>query len=109
MHRRELDGLASALLEHETLDEPGTRRAPDQQVIPRAAPIPLDPARAAARRITVGALAREARHSPRPMEIVRHALLPILRADARCYAFLSAMVRMTTAARSALSVVSSSN
>ncbi len=44
MHRRELDGLAAALLEHETLDEPGIRRATGLLVIPRAAPAPLRPA-----------------------------------------------------------------
>jgi cell division protease FtsH len=40
-HRRELDGLAAALLEHETLDEPGIRRATGLLVIPRVAPVPL--------------------------------------------------------------------
>ena len=40
-HRRELDGLAAALLEHETLDEPAIRRATGLLVIPRVAPIPL--------------------------------------------------------------------
>jgi cell division protease FtsH len=40
-HRRELDGLAAALLEYETLDEPGIRRATGLLVIPRVAPVPL--------------------------------------------------------------------
>ena len=40
-HRRELDGLAAALLEHETLDEPAIRRATGLLVIPRVAPMPL--------------------------------------------------------------------
>src|SRR5207237_6912583 len=40
-HRRELDGLATALLEHETLDEPAIRRATGLLVIPRVAPVPL--------------------------------------------------------------------
>jgi len=40
-HRRELDGLAAALLEHETLDEPAIRRATGLLVIPRVAPVPL--------------------------------------------------------------------
>ncbi len=40
-HRRELDGLAAALLEHETLDEPAIRRATGLLVIPRVAPLPL--------------------------------------------------------------------
>jgi cell division protease FtsH len=40
-HRRELDGLAAALLEHETLDEPAIRRATGLLVIPRLAPVPL--------------------------------------------------------------------
>jgi cell division protease FtsH len=40
-HRRELDGLAAALLEHETLDEPAIRRATGLMVIPRVAPVPL--------------------------------------------------------------------
>jgi cell division protease FtsH len=39
-HRRELDALAAALLEHETLDEPGIRRATGLLVIPRVVPIP---------------------------------------------------------------------
>jgi cell division protease FtsH len=39
-HRRELDGLAAALLEHETLDEPAIRRATGLLVIPRVAPLP---------------------------------------------------------------------
>jgi cell division protease FtsH len=43
-HRRELDGLAAALLEHETLDEPAIRRATGLLVIPRVAPVPLRPA-----------------------------------------------------------------
>jgi cell division protease FtsH len=43
-HRRELDGLAAALLEHETLDEPGIRRATGLLVIPRVTPPPLRPA-----------------------------------------------------------------
>jgi cell division protease FtsH len=40
-HRRELDGLAAALLEHETLDEPAIRRATGLLVIPRVVPMPL--------------------------------------------------------------------
>jgi cell division protease FtsH len=40
-HRRELDGLAAALLEHETLDEPAIRRATGLLVFPRVAPAPL--------------------------------------------------------------------
>ena len=40
-HRRELDGLAAALLEHETLDEPAIRRATGLMVIPRVTPVPL--------------------------------------------------------------------
>jgi cell division protease FtsH len=40
-HRRELDGLATALLEHETLDEPAIRRATGLLVIPRVVPVPL--------------------------------------------------------------------
>jgi len=40
-HRRELDGLAAALLEHETLDEPAIRRATGLLVIPRVAPVSL--------------------------------------------------------------------
>jgi cell division protease FtsH len=40
-HRRELDGLAAALLEHETLDEPAIRRATGLMVVPRATPVPL--------------------------------------------------------------------
>jgi cell division protease FtsH len=40
-HRRELDGLAAALLEHETLDEPAIRRATGLLVIPRVAPMPV--------------------------------------------------------------------
>jgi len=40
-HRRELDRLAAALLEHETLDEPAIRRATGLFVIPRVAPVPL--------------------------------------------------------------------
>jgi cell division protease FtsH len=40
-HRRELDALAAALLEHETLDEPGIRRATGLLVIPRPVPVPL--------------------------------------------------------------------
>jgi cell division protease FtsH len=43
-HRRELDQLAAALLEHETLDEPGIRRATGLLIIPRPAPVPLRPA-----------------------------------------------------------------
>src|SRR5207245_8340348 len=37
MHRRELDGLAAALLEHEILDEPAIRRATGVLVIARVA------------------------------------------------------------------------
>src|SRR5438270_2824579 len=40
-HRRELDGLAAALLEHETLDEPAIRRATGLLVIARVARVPL--------------------------------------------------------------------
>jgi cell division protease FtsH len=40
-HRRELDALATALLEHETLDEQGIRRATGLLVIPRPVPVPL--------------------------------------------------------------------
>jgi cell division protease FtsH len=40
-HRRELDALAAALLEHETLDEPAIRRATGLLVIPRVALVPL--------------------------------------------------------------------
>ena len=40
-HRRELDALAAALLEDETLDEPSIRRATGLLVIPRIAPVPL--------------------------------------------------------------------
>jgi Peptidase family M41 len=40
IHRRELDGLAAALLEHETLNEPAIRRATGLLVIPRVAPLP---------------------------------------------------------------------
>jgi len=40
-HRRELDGLAAALLEHETLDEAAIRRATGLLVVPRPAPVPL--------------------------------------------------------------------
>jgi cell division protease FtsH len=43
-HRRELDALAAALLEHETLDEPGIRRATGLLVIPRVPPAALRPA-----------------------------------------------------------------
>jgi cell division protease FtsH len=43
-HRHELDGLAAALLEHETLDEPAIRRATGLLAIPRVAPLPLRPA-----------------------------------------------------------------
>jgi len=43
-HRRELDGLAAALLEHETLDEPAIRRATGLLIIPRVASVPLRPA-----------------------------------------------------------------
>jgi cell division protease FtsH len=39
-HRRELDALAAALLEHETLDEPAIRRATGLLVIPRVALVP---------------------------------------------------------------------
>jgi cell division protease FtsH len=39
-HRRELDALAAALLEHETLDEPAIRRATGLLVIPRVALAP---------------------------------------------------------------------
>jgi cell division protease FtsH len=46
-HRRELDGLAAALLEHETLDEPAIRRATGLLVIPRVAPLPRPAALAA--------------------------------------------------------------
>ena len=42
-HRRELDALAAALLEHETLDEPAIRRATGLLVIPRVTPLPLRP------------------------------------------------------------------
>jgi cell division protease FtsH len=42
-HRRELDALAVALLEHETLDEPAIRRATGLLVIPRVTPLPLRP------------------------------------------------------------------
>ena len=42
-HRRELDALAAALLEHETLDEPSIRRATGLLVIPRVMPLPLRP------------------------------------------------------------------
>jgi cell division protease FtsH len=40
-HRRELDALAVALLEQETMDEAAIRRATGLLVIPRAAPVPL--------------------------------------------------------------------
>jgi cell division protease FtsH len=40
-HRRELDALATALLEHETLDEAGIRTATGLLSIPRVAPVPL--------------------------------------------------------------------
>jgi len=43
-HRRELDALAAALLEHETLDEPAIRQATGLLVIPRVRPQPLRPA-----------------------------------------------------------------
>jgi cell division protease FtsH len=43
-HRLELDALAAALLEHETLDEPAIRRATGLLVIPRVRPLPLRPA-----------------------------------------------------------------
>jgi cell division protease FtsH len=43
-HRRELDALAAALLEHETLDEPAIRQATGLLVIPRVIPLPLRPA-----------------------------------------------------------------
>src|SRR4029079_13514129 len=46
-HRRELDGLAAALLEHETLDEPAIRRATGLMVVPRAVPVPPSLAAAA--------------------------------------------------------------
>ncbi len=39
VHRRELDALAAALLEQETLDEPAIRRATGLMVIPRTAPV----------------------------------------------------------------------
>ena len=45
-HRRELDRLAAALLEHETLDESAIRRATGLMVIPRVVPLPLTPATA---------------------------------------------------------------
>jgi cell division protease FtsH len=40
-HRLELDALAAALLEHETLDEPAIRRATGLLVIPRVRPLPV--------------------------------------------------------------------
>jgi cell division protease FtsH len=40
-HRRELDALAAALLEQETLDEPGIRRATGLFPVPRAEQVPL--------------------------------------------------------------------
>ena len=43
-HRPELDALAAALLEHETLDEPAIRQATGLLVIPRVRPQPLRPA-----------------------------------------------------------------
>jgi cell division protease FtsH len=43
-HRRELDGLAAALLEHETLDEPAIRRATGLMVVPRFAAVPVSAA-----------------------------------------------------------------
>src|ERR1041385_3079244 len=43
-HRPELDALAAALLEHETLDEPAIRRATGLLVIPRVVPVALRPA-----------------------------------------------------------------
>ena len=43
-HRRELNALAAALLEHETLDEPAIRQATGLLVIPRVIPLPVRPA-----------------------------------------------------------------
>jgi cell division protease FtsH len=57
-HRRELDALAAALLEHETLDEPAIRRATGLLVIPRVA---LAPPRAD---VGVTALRRSSRELP---------------------------------------------
>jgi cell division protease FtsH len=39
-HRRELEGLAMALLEHETLDEPAIRQATGLMTIKRVSPVP---------------------------------------------------------------------
>ena len=44
VHRRELDALAAALLEHETLDESGVRQATGLAAAPASDPIPLRPA-----------------------------------------------------------------
>jgi cell division protease FtsH len=43
-HRPQLDALAAALLEQETMDEPGIRLATGLLVIPRVTPVPLRPA-----------------------------------------------------------------
>jgi cell division protease FtsH len=40
MHRRELDALAAALLDQETLDEPGIRRATGLLPVPRLDAVP---------------------------------------------------------------------
>jgi cell division protease FtsH len=40
-HRRELDALAAALVEQETMDEAAIRRVTGLSVIPRTAPVPL--------------------------------------------------------------------
>jgi cell division protease FtsH len=48
LNRRELDALAAALLEHETLDEPGIRRATGLVARPTLEPLPIRPAAFAA-------------------------------------------------------------
>jgi hypothetical protein len=53
-HRRELDRLAAALLEHETLDEPAIRRATGLLVIPRQFRAPLPAVSAALRPAACG-------------------------------------------------------
>jgi cell division protease FtsH len=41
LHRRELDALAAALLEHETMDEDGIRLATGLRSVAAIAPVPL--------------------------------------------------------------------